>query len=95
PIPPKITQLTGIDDTMVRDAPSEREAVGEFLAFCGNRTQVAHNADFDTGFIAAAAARHGLPFQNTYIDTVLLTQMIHRDLRNYKLDTVAKYLELP
>ena len=95
PIPPKITQLTGIDDTMVRDAPSEREAVGEFLAFCGNRTLVAHNADFDTGFIAAAAARHGLPFQNTYIDTVLLTQMIHRDLRNYKLDTVAKYLELP
>ncbi|SCJ50795.1 DNA polymerase III polC-type [Anaerotruncus sp. 2789STDY5834896] len=95
PIPPKITQLTGIDDSMVAGAPKEAQAVADFLAFCGDRILVAHNADFDTGFIAAASRRHDLDFHNTYIDTVTLTQMLFKDLHNYKLNTVSKYFNLP
>ena len=95
PIPAKITELTGITDEMVRGAPSEEEALHQFFDFCGeNAILVAHNADFDTSFIRMAAGRHGIPFENTYIDTVPMCRSMLRDIKNVKLDTVAKYFKL-
>ena len=95
PIPPKITQLTGITDDMVRGAPSQAEAVKAFLDFAGDLTLIAHNAHgFDIRFIRVAAQVAGLPFNNPYIDTLPLAQAMYK-LRNYKLDTVANHLELP
>ena len=95
PIPPKITQLTSITDEMVRDAPSEQEALEAFFQFCGEgAVLIAHNADFDTSFIRAAALRHGMKFENTYIDTIPMCRSLIHDIKNYKLDTVAKYLKL-
>jgi len=96
PIPPKITELTGITDAMVADAPNEQEALQLFYEFCGNcRVLVAHNAAFDTGFIRAAAKRSGLPYEFTSVDTVPLCRSLYKGLKNYKLDTVAEYLKLP
>lgn len=95
PIPPKITQLTGITDEMVRGAPSQGEAVKAFLDFAGDLTLIAHNAHgFDIRFIRVAAQAAGLPFHNPYIDTLPLAQAMYK-LKNYKLDTVANHLELP
>lgn len=94
PIPQKITQLTGITDDMVKDAPSQREAVGAFLEFAGDNVLVAHNAPFDTSFIAKACEDMGREYNYTSIDTVAISRAILTDIKNCKLDTVAKFLRL-
>lgn len=94
PIPQKITQLTGITDDMVKDAPSQSEAVRAFLEFAGDNVLVAHNAPFDTSFIAKACEDMGREYNYTSIDTVAISRAILTDIKNCKLDTVAKFLRL-
>lgn len=94
PIPQKITQLTGITDDMVKDAPSQSEAVCAFLEFAGDNVLVAHNAPFDTSFIAKACEDMGREYNYTSIDTVAISRAILTDIKNCKLDTVAKFLRL-
>lgn len=94
PIPQKTTQLTGITDDMVKDAPSQSEAVGAFLEFAGDNVLVAHNAPFDTSFIAKACEDMGREYNYTSIDTVAISRAILTDIKNCKLDTVAKFLRL-
>lgn len=95
-IPEKITELTGITDAMVADAPSEKEALEEFYKFCGDEDAilVAHNAPFDTGFIKTAAMRCGFKYNFTSIDTVVISRTLYKNLKNHKLDTIAKHLSL-
>ncbi len=99
PIPPSITQLTGITDDMVKDAPDELSALQAFFEFVGTGEQgtmllIAHNADFDTGFIRAASDRQGLRFENPYLDTLALGRFLLPDLKNHKLDTIADHYGL-
>lgn len=94
-IPEKITELTGITDSMVADAPSEREAVKNFLDFCGkDAVVVAHNASFDTSFIKAASERSQLDYSLTHIDTLAVSRGIFPQLAKHKLDSIAKFLKL-
>lgn len=94
PIPERITELTGITDAMVANAPDESVILPKFIAFCGDLPLVAHNADFDTSFIYRASLRLGTPFYPTFIDTVTLAWKLLPDAKNYKLDVVAKHLNL-
>jgi DNA polymerase-3 subunit alpha (Gram-positive type) len=94
-IPDDITRLTGIRDSDVAGAPSEKEAMEKFLAFVGDRPIIAHNADFDTGFMAAACRRSGLKFTPIYLDTLALSQALLPELKRFKLDIVSNHLELP
>ncbi len=94
PIPAKITELTGITDAMVKDAPSQSEAVSAFLEFAGDNVLVAHNAPFDTSFIRKACENMNREYNYTSIDTVAISRAILTDIKNCKLDTVAKYLRL-
>lgn len=94
PIPAKITELTGINDAMVKDAPSQSEAVSAFLEFAGDNVLVAHNAPFDTSFIRKACENMNREYNYTSIDTVAISRAILTDIKNCKLDTVAKYLRL-
>jgi len=94
PIPANIVELTGITDEMVADAPSIEQVLPEFFEYIGNRMLVAHNASFDTGFIRHAAEECGLEFTNPYLDTVAMSRYMNPDLKNHKLDTLAKHYKL-
>ena len=100
PIPEEIVKLTGITDEMVTGAPKVREALENFFNFIGDRNDdkkrllVAHNANFDMGFIRFAAEQCGLEFKNPYLDTVALSRHLNPTLKKHKLDVLAEYYEL-
>jgi len=95
PLDKKIVELTGITQSMLTGAPKIEEVLPKFLDFVGNRVLVAHNADFDTGFIRAACKRLGLPYTFTSVDTLVLSQSLLPQLNKFKLDVVANALNLP
>ncbi len=94
PIPAEVTSLTGITDAMVADARKIDEVLPEFLAFVGDRLLVAHNADFDVGFIRAAAKRLGISFDSPYLDTLALSRYINPELKSHKLNVLAEHFGL-
>ncbi len=91
----KIVELTGISDDMLKDAPSIEAVLPQFIEFVGNRVLVAHNSEFDTGFIRAACQRQGIPYRFTSADTLILSQNLLPHLGKFKLDIVAAALSLP
>ncbi|MBR6385496.1 MAG: PolC-type DNA polymerase III [Ruminococcus sp.] len=94
-IPEKITELTGISDDDVKDAPEEKQALEMFMEFCGeNPVLAAHNANFDTNFINQTCERNNINFKYNYIDTLVLCQAMLPDMGRYKLNYVAKNLKL-
>ena len=92
---PEIVGLTGITDAMLADAPQLKEALTSFLEFVGDRPLAAHNAEFDISFIRAGCRKVGLPFDPTYVDSLILAQNLLPELHKYKLDIVAEHLDLP
>ena len=92
---PKIVELTGITEDMLKGAPKIEEVLPKFLEFCGDRVLVAHNSDFDTGFIRAECLRQGYEFTATALDTLILSQNLMPQLNKFKLDIVSNALSLP
>ena len=92
---PEIIGLTGITDAMLSGAPSPKEALTAFLSFVNGRPLAAHNAEFDISFIRAGCRREGIPFDPTYVDSLILAQNLLPELHKFKLDIVAEYLDLP
>ena len=95
PLNPKTVSLTSITDEMVRGAPEPAQAVADFLDWVGDTPLVAHNAEFDTGFVRAYCQRAGRDFDPLYFDTLILAQYLCPQLNNHKLDTVSTHLGLP
>ena len=94
PIPFEIEQLTSIRDDMVIDAPKIETVLPEFLEFCEDCVLVAHNASFDVGFIKKNAERQGITIDFTVIDTVGLSRILLPQLSRFRLNTVAKALNV-
>ncbi|MEA4831827.1 MAG: PolC-type DNA polymerase III [Oscillospiraceae bacterium] len=94
PIPPNITEITGITDDMVAGAPDQKAAVEAFLEFAAGRTLIAHNASFDTGFVRAVCDKNGLKFDNPYIDTLALSKFLNTDLKRHNLEALREYFKL-
>ena len=94
PIPFEIEQLTGINDNMVLSSPGIEVILPQFLEFCKDCALVAHNASFDVSFISWQAAKQGLEFEPTVLDTVAIARQLLPSLNRFKLDTVAKALNI-
>ncbi len=94
PIPYRITELTSITDEMVLDAPTIDVILPKFMDFSAGAIMVAHNADFDMSFIKENTKRLDIGCNDTYLDTVELSKFLIPSLHNYKLDTVAKALDV-
>lgn len=92
PIPPNITDLTGITDEMVADKPHIDSVLPEFLEFCHGCAVVAHNAQFDCGFIRYNAAELNLEFHNKTVDTLKLSRELFPNERKHSLDAICKRL---
>ena len=92
PIPEKIVEITHITDEMVKDAGTIAEVLPKFLDFLGDAVLVAHNANFDIGFIRYYAEQLGYKLDNTYIDTLSLSKQVFPDFKKYKLGLIAEKL---
>ncbi len=97
PLPPFITELTGITDEMLIDAPKIESVLPLLFEFLGSEKStvfVAHNAPFDLSFLKASAALHGHMWPNfRVIDTVKAARFVltKDDVANYQLGTLAVY----
>ena len=91
-IPEQITKITGITNEMVKDAPTINEALPGFLDFIKDSCVVAHNAEFDVGFIRESCNKGGFKFDNPILDTLKLSRVLLSHLKKHKLDVVAKEL---
>jgi DNA polymerase III epsilon subunit family exonuclease len=97
PLPPFITELTGITDEMLQDAPQIQSVLPLLFEFLGSEKTtvfVAHNAPFDLSFLKASAALHGYLWPNfRVIDTVKAARFVltKDDVANYQLGTLAAY----
>lgn len=94
PIPFRIEKLTSINDSMVMQAPVIEEVLPRFLEFCEGCVMVAHNAEFDTGFIRNKAAKQNLEFDSTIVDTLAIARFLLPNLHNFKLDTLTKHFNV-
>ena len=92
PIPQRIVEITHITDDMVKDAGTIAEVLPKFLEFIGDSVLVAHNANFDIGFIRHFAENLGYKLNNTYIDTLSLAKQVFPEYKKYKLGIIAENL---
>ena len=94
PIPFRITQLTSITDEMVMESPEIETILPQFLKFVGDAVLVAHNASFDVSFIEENCKQQGIEPDFTSVDTVGLARVLLPTLSKFKLNVVAKALNI-
>lgn len=92
PIPQKVVEVTNITDDMVKDAETIDFVMPKLLDFLGDSVLVAHNADFDIGFLKYNAKELGYELNNTYLDTLRLAKDLFPDYKKYKLGIIAENL---
>ncbi len=96
PLPERITELTGITDEMLADAPEESEAIKAWLEFMEDDTiLLGHNISFDHSFLVQAIRRCGyVEPKFTGIDTLKLSRVLCPELPNKKLETMVEHFGL-
>ncbi|MGZ0084543.1 3'-5' exonuclease [Caldibacillus thermoamylovorans] len=95
PIPSKITDITGITDEDVKDAPTIEEIFPDFIKFLKDDVLIAHNAPFDMKFLLSNVQRLGMKKpQNLVIDTLTLARKYISETPNHQLETLKQWLQL-
>jgi len=91
----KITELTNITNDMVRGQRKLADVLATFKEYVGDAILVAHNAEFDLGFLRACARRVGMePFTNIVLDTLTLARKLYPSERSYRLGSLAKKFDV-
>lgn len=94
-IPSFITRLTGISNSMTRNAPTFREIAPEILKLTQNTIFVAHNARFDYACINAEMIRAGFSFSKPLLCTLELSRKAFPQIKKYNLNNLCKVLNIP
>ncbi len=94
-IPPFITNLTGINNQMVANAPKFYEVAKQIVLITEGKLFVAHNAQFDYGFIQAEFKRLGYDYQRQTICTVKMSRKIITGLKSYSLGNLCQSVGIP
>lgn len=92
PIPARVVEVTNITDDMVRNAETIAQVFPKMLDFINGSVLVAHNAEFDIGFLKHNAKILGYNFDYTFLDTLSLAKELFPDYKTYKLGRIAKNL---
>jgi len=91
----KITDLTGITEDMLMNAPSIKRVLSEFQSFIQDDPLVGHNINFDLSFLNKDFKRFlKTPITNDFVDTLELSRNLIKGVRNHKLDTLVHYFKI-
>lgn len=94
-LPERITELTGITEEMLADAPSEAEVMQQFLAFAKEGVPLlGHNVLFDYSFLKVAAGRLGQEFARNGFDTLRLARLCHPELPSKTLAAMCEHYDI-
>lgn len=96
PIHPDAARVSGITDDMVAAEPSVQTVLARFIDFVGDSVLIAHNAQFDMGFLRAALLEFGLAdMKNLVIDTQVLAKKAFPGQKSYSLQNLIAFLGIP
>lgn len=87
----RITELTGIDDGMLEQAPEIGDVIGDVVRFCGELPILGHHVIFDYSFLKRAAVNQGLPFEKTGIDTLAICRKFMPEDEKKNLLSAARF----
>ncbi|CAM3799827.1 exonuclease domain-containing protein [Rheinheimera salexigens] len=93
-IPATITALTGIDDDMVRDAPTFADVADQVAAFTADCIFVAHNVNFDYGFIKQEFAQLERFWRRPKLCTVQQMRRYYKGLPSYSLANLTRHFNI-
>ena len=94
-ISPRIVELTGITEEMVKDCPEIGGVLGDFLEFCGDLPLLGHRVIFDYSFLKRAAVNRGLSFVRNGIDTLALCRRFMPEEEKKNLGAACQYFGIP
>ncbi|WP_455538242.1 PolC-type DNA polymerase III [Terrisporobacter sp.] len=91
----KVQELTGITNDLIKDKPTIEEVLPKFIEFIGDSVMVAHNADFDMGFMQQKCREQNIEFKNNAVDTLTLARTLLPHMKRFRLNLIAKELGVP
>lgn len=90
-----ITEITGITNEMLADAPSISEIFPDFLSFVSNDIIVGHNVNFDINFVYDTNSKlYNQYFSNSFTDTLRLSRRLLPELEHHRLKDLINHFEI-
>ncbi|MBC8022717.1 MAG: 3'-5' exonuclease [Burkholderiales bacterium] len=95
PISRQSVRIHGIRDADLEGQPRLGAVLPAFHRFCEDTVLVAHNAAFDMRFLELAEPEAGVRFTQPVLDSLLLSAVVHRELDDHRIETIAERLGIP